>query len=181
MQDKFELLHDRYARALFEYAVEENSVDKVMEELEILSLEWMEDEEFDKFLIHPLISADEKKDVITLLFRKKRFCTTTLDFLNILIDNDRENLIHVVFLRYRDLYDEDKKQARVYVEVPVSIKKEDKMFLINELTHRFGKKINVEIERKPDLISGLLVRYKDRIYDYSGKGQLERLGEILAK
>lgn len=181
MQDKLELLHDRYARALFEYAREENCIGKVMEELEVLNLEWLESEEFDKLLTHPLISADEKKSAIALLAREKKFCAATTDFLNVLIDNGRENLIHAVFLRYRDLYDESKKQARVYVETPELLEKEDKIFLIDELTRKFGKKINVEIRKKPDLISGLSVRYKDRLYDYSAKGQLERLGEILTK
>jgi len=181
VQDKSELLHDRYARALFEYAREENFTDKVMEELEILNLEWLEDEDFDKFLIHPLISADEKKFAITLLAQKKKFCMGTLNFLYVLIDNGRENLIHAVFLRYRDLYDELKKQARVYVETPVLLEKDDKLFLMDALTRKFGKKINVEVRKNPALISGLSVRYKDRLYDYSAKGQLERLGEILVK
>ena len=181
MQDKFELLHDRYARALFEYAREENSTDKVMEEFGVLNLAWLEDEEFDRFLTHPLISVAEKKSTIALLTRKKKFCAASLNFLNVLIDNGREDLIHAVFLRYRDLYDESKKQARVYVETPVLLEKSDKLFLMDELTRKFGKKINVEIRKNPDLISGLSVRYKDRLYDYSGKGQLKCLCGILAK
>ena len=44
------------------------------------------------------------------------------------------------------------------------------------LKARFRKKeVDIEIEENPELISGIFVRYKDRIYDYSVKGQLRRL------
>jgi len=181
MQDNLELLHDRYTKALFECAMEDGSLERVGEELGALSAEWLKDKVFDRFLTHPLISTDEKKAVIEDLARRKKFCWVILDFLKVLIDNRRETLIHAVLLRYKDLYDRFKKQARVYVETPRPLKKDEKTFLEDTLMKKFGKKINLETIENPALIGGMSVQHKDRIYDYSLKRQLASLGGILAK
>ena len=180
MKDNLELLHDRYARALFLCAEEDKTVDRAMEELMILSTEWLEDRKFVLFLTHPLISPDEKKTVIEKLLRRKRCCKTILNFLKVLIDNHRENLIHAVFLRYRDLYNQFKGRIRVYVETPRLFTKEEKYFLKDILTLKFKEEISVEVKENPDLIGGIFMKLEDRIYDYSVRSHLNNLKKILS-
>lgn len=181
MKEELELLHDRYGRALFMCAQADGTLDKVMEELEILSAEWVEDKKFKRFFTHPLIGRDEKKNVIEKLIRRKKYCDTILDFLKVLIDNKRESLIHGVFLRYRDLYDEFRDRIRVFVETARLLTRDEKNFLREILTLKFREETHVEIKRNPELIGGISVKYRDRIYDYSIESQLRRLEENLTR
>ena len=117
--DNLEILHERYANALFLVAEEGGNLDRVMEGLEILNEQWLEDGEFRRFMLHPLVTNDEKKRVIEKLAGNNRFSKTILDFLRLLIDNKRESLIHGVYLGYRDLYEAEKNKIRVEVESPL--------------------------------------------------------------
>jgi len=177
VNDNLELLHDRYARALFERAEESASTDKVMEELEILSEECAENKNFVCFLTHALITAPEKKKVVEEIARRNKYDRTILDFLKVLIDNKRENLIHAIFLRYRDLYDQHKKRIRVYIETAKLLTKDEKHSIMDTLALKFREKVDVEVMENPELIGGMTVQYKDKIYDYSVKTQLHRLKE----
>jgi len=183
MKDESELLHDRYARALYLNAEERGVADKVLGELEALSAEWLADRAFVTFLTHPLITPDEKKSVIEKLLKAKRCCGTMIDFLKVLIDNGREDLLHAVFLRYRDIYEESMRSLRVYVEAPVKVGRREKALLTKALRSKFSArkagKINMEIKENPGLIGGLFVKYQDRIYDFSAKGHLDNLKKAI--
>ncbi|MEA3328634.1 MAG: ATP synthase F1 subunit delta [Candidatus Omnitrophota bacterium] len=177
--DNLELLHDRYATALFLMAEERNTLDKVMEELEILSEEWLEVGELRHFMLHPLITRDEKKRVIEKLLGERKFSNTVLDFLSLLVDSKRENLIHGVYLRYRDLYEAKKNKIRIEVESASLLTADEKFLLMDVLTLKFREEIHLKLRENSSLIGGLYVRYRDNIYDDSVRGKLRKLEEIL--
>ena len=177
--DNLEVLHDRYANALFLTAEEEDNLDQVMQELEVLNEHWLEAGEFRRFILHPLVANDEKKRVIEKLAGNNRFSKTILDFLKLLIDNKRESLIHGVYLGYRDLYEAEKNKIRVKVEIPRPLTEEESFLLSDVLTLKFREEIQLELEENSELIAGLYLRYRDNIYDSSLKGKWKKLEEAL--
>jgi F-type H+-transporting ATPase subunit delta len=179
--DNLELLHDRYANALFLVAEEDGNLDGVMKELNFLSEEWLNNEEFRRFLLHSLITDDEKKRVFEKLAYKRRFSKTTLNFLRLLVDNKKESLIHGVYLSYRDCYEARKNKIRIQVESACLLTEDEKFLLMDILTLKFREETQLELKENPDLIGGLYVRYRDTIYDGSIKGKLRRLGEGLCR
>ncbi len=181
MKNNLELLHDRYARALFTAAQEAGTVEAVMEELSALNEEWLTNKEFKKFLKHRLITSDEKKKVIEALTRKNKYSRTITDFLKVLIDNHREGLIHGVFLAYNDIYNQYKKRTIVYAEVPRNFSKDEKSSLIANLKQKLKEDVKIEFKENPDLLGGVFIKCGDRIYDYSVRGQLDNLERILVK
>lgn len=182
MKDNLELLHDRYARALFMHAEEKGIVDKVMEELEAFSIEWLEDTEFRRLLTYPLIAPYEKKEVIEKLAQKKKCSQAILNFLKVLIDNRRQDLIHAVFLRYKDIYTQFKKRVSIYIETPRALTKKEKALFSDVLKPKFRKEeIDLEIKKNPRVLGGIFMKYKDRVYDYSIRGQLNNLKNSLSQ
>ncbi len=179
--DNLELLHDRYARALFVAAEDDNDLDRVMREIEQLSEAWLDDAEFRRFMVHRLIDTEEKKRVLTSLVRKKKFSNTMLSFLKVLVDSGRGELIHAVFLCYRDLYEAKKHKIRIYVKSACPLSKEEKYLLSDVLTMEFKEEIHLDLKQRPDLMGGLYLRYRDGIYDDSVKGKIERLGRLLCQ
>lgn len=181
MKDELEILHDRYARALFMCAEADKNMDKVMKEFSRLNAEWLKNKEFNRLLTHPLITQNEKKTAIQKLVHLKKYCRTTLNFLNVLIDNKRENLMHGVFLKYRDLYDQFKNKVRVVVETAKPFAEKEKALLIKALRLNFREEVDMEINENPELVGGISIQYKDRVYDYSIKSQLHQLKQKLTK
>ncbi|MBL7132027.1 MAG: ATP synthase F1 subunit delta [Candidatus Omnitrophica bacterium] len=177
MDDNLEILHDRYATALYEIAEQDKSLDRVMQELEVLSELWLCDSNFRTFLTHPFITRQEKKAVIEEIARKKNCCGTILNFLKFLIDSDRESLIHGVFLRYRDIYELQQNKIRVVIESPRSLSESEIKRLKNVLYTKFKRDILLEERINSDLIAGLFIRYRDRIFDNSMRTNLDKLRE----
>ena len=179
MDDNLELLHDRYATASYEVAKHENAQDAVMQELEVLNDLWIHDNNFRIFLTHPFIDHQEKKAVIEEISKKKNLSSATLNFLKLLVDNNRGGLIHGVFLRYRDIYELKQNKIRVIVESPRPLSGNENNKLKKALNARFKKDIFLETHINPDLISGIYIHYRDRIFDNSIRVKLNKLREAI--
>ena len=179
MDDNLEVLHDRYATALYEIAEQENSTDRVMQEFEVLSELWLCDSNFRTFLTHPFITYQEKKAVIEEIAKERRCCDTILNFLRLIIDNNRGGLIHGIFLRYRDIYELKQNKIRVVVETPKSLSADENSKLKKTLKAKFKKDIFLEEYINPKIIAGLHVRYRDRIFDNSIRSNLNKLREAM--
>ncbi|MBL7197313.1 MAG: ATP synthase F1 subunit delta [Candidatus Omnitrophica bacterium] len=180
MNDNLEILNDRYATALYEVAKKEDTTDTVLQELEVFNDLWFCDNNFRIFLTHPFIAPQEKRLVIEEISRKKNCCNTILNFLRLLIDNNRGSLIHGIFLRYRDIYELKQNRIRVIIESPRPLSDNENNKLKKALSVKFKKDIFLENHINPNLIAGLYIHYRDRIFDNSIRVKLSKLREALA-
>jgi len=96
--DNLEILHQRYAKALFDFASNSSVSDKIMKDLESLTYIIRSNGEVSQLLRHPEISKDEKFKVLKAISEKGRFCGEFMDFLKILLGKNRLNLLHGIFL-----------------------------------------------------------------------------------
>jgi F-type H+-transporting ATPase subunit delta len=177
--DNFELIHDRYARAIFEIAEENDELDTVMRELEVFGYEWVFDGEFRKLMAHPLMSKKDRKDIFRKLSDQAVFSKSVLYLLEVLVDNKREDMIHGIFLRFRDLYEIKKGRIRVIVETATEINKAKKKELTDVLRKKFNREVDLDLRQNKDLIGGFYVRCDDYLYDASVKKKLDKLKEVL--
>lgn len=179
MDENLEILHNRYATALYEVAEEVGVVDKVMCELEALSDLWLSDNNFRTFLTHPFISPEEKKSVVDKIAKDKKCCEAILNFVRFIIDQNRGDFIHGAFLAYRDIYELKQNKIRVVVETSKSLSRDENSKLKKALEAKFKKDIFLEEYINPKIIAGLHVRYRDRIFDNSIRSNLNKLREQL--
>ena len=179
MDDNLEILADRYARALYDISKHQHLADRVMQELKALHELWLCESDFRMFLTHPSVIRQEKEDVVDDIAKKKHFCSTVVNFLKLLIDNSRIILLHSVFLRYRDIYELQQNLIRVIIEGPRPLSHIEANNLGKTLKAKFKKDILLEDNVKVDLISGLHIRYRDRIFDNSIISKLDKLRGVL--
>lgn len=180
MTDNLELLHDRYAKALFEMAKEKNEIDEAMQEIDFLNEEYFADEDFRKFLSNPLITAEEKGRVLDELTIEKVLSKTITNFLKVLIKNKRPDILHGVFIRYRDLYDAQKGLLWIGVETAIELSERQKEDLSASLRKIFQKKLKLKYNSNPLLLGGIRLNFDGKIYDSSVLGKLESLEGILS-
>jgi len=179
MDDNLELLHDRYARALYEQAAQDKNIDRVMHELNSLSELWLSDGNFREFLIHPFITRQEKKAVMTQIIKKKKYCRTILNFIKVIIDNNRESLIHGIFLRYREICESGEDKLSVVVESAKKLSYNEKQQIKKALNIKLAKDVHLEVKVNPDLIAGLHFRYGDEIFNNNLDVKLDSLKEVI--
>ena len=175
------LVSKTYGDALFELAVENDQTDSLMEEIELLQTVLKENGDFEKILIHPEISQENKLQVIEDVF-KGRISDALTGFLKIVVTKGRYKDLPDIFAYFIARVKEYKKigVAEVTSAIPLSgeqKKKIEKRLL--ETTHYD----TMEIEYKVDAgkIGGLLIRIGDRVVDSTIRSRLNRLTANLMK
>jgi len=175
-----EVLHRRYAKALFEVARETGSLEEVFENITAFARALDEHAGLRKVLFHPEIADEKKQEVLTQIGAQLKFCEQFLDFLKFLVDKNRLEILYGIRQKFSDLYDEAKDQRKAVVKTAVSLTESQVDGLAKALSRRFGKKILVEEKIRPDILGGIYVRVGDEIYDGTAAGRLEKLRKAVA-
>lgn len=164
----------RYAHALYEEAERQGHTEAVDEDVDLLRKSLEQTHEFARLVESPAIPKDKKKDVFRALL-EERVEPLTLRFLLLLVGKDRETLLPSILDTYQRMRDEQRGVVEVQARVPASLDEDERARLTDRLETMTGKKIRLEVEEKPDLIGGLVIRIGDRVYDGSVRQKLENL------
>lgn len=171
---------ERYGQALFDLALEMNSLElwqtQAKELLEIFS----DSTELDRFFNAVKISTEEKRNLIRTVFEGK-IEKMLLNFLELLIDKKRIGNVKEILQHFIMLANEERgiengvvvssrklsKDEISQIEEAMSLKRKQKVELVNK------------VDRK--LISGVKVIIKNEVIDGSMKSKIETLKNELLK
>jgi len=164
----------RYARSIFDLAVEQKILDKVEEDAKTFLAYCKASRKFDLMLKSPIIHKHTKWTVLNKLFEDK-FQKMTMEFAKIVLRKNRELILKDIFEQFIELYKENKGivTATVYTAMPVSeaIVKKINAFLTEETK----KKVELSTSVSPGLVGGFVLRYEDKLIDASVSTQLKNL------
>lgn len=165
----------QYAEALFGVALENNQVDKTLVDFE--KLDNAIDEDIYKFLNHPKISKNDKKEVV-----KKAITNDLLKhFVFVMIDNFRIELLEESLAEFKKIVN---RQNNI-MNVSVYSKKELSTEQINDLKTNLKKKHNCKIKLKnivdTSIAGGLRIEYEGMILDDTINNYLQTLKANLTK
>lgn len=163
----------RYAEAIYEIAKTTDQVKPVYETLNNVMELYIGDREFKNFLDHPLIKKEEKKAFVKKIFSDAD--SNALTVLNYLIDKVRISEIKSVVAEYLKLYYADNHMLDVEATFAVQPSEEQKQKLIDNLTKKTGKTINLVVHIDESIIGGGIIKIGDEIMDGSIRRQLEML------
>jgi F-type H+-transporting ATPase subunit delta len=165
-----------YAEALFEAARERDELEEVLEELQEFTTALEESEELRLFFYGGQIPEREKRRAIDAL--TEGMTLSTRNFLKILTDNGREEILDEVLLRYEELVKEH--LGRVEVEVTTAVElSEDELDRIKERLGRSleGREVILQTSVDPNILGGAVFRFGGRMVDSSVRGRLQGLRE----
>ena len=168
----------RYAAALFQFALETGQVDAVVGDLERV-LELMRGfPELAAAVRRPSVPASVKKRLLDELLADE-VQPITLDFLKLLIDKRRYDILPEVPECYKELADSHRGIVSVQVRSAVPLTEEEKERLSEVLARSLRKQVRLKTNVDPSLIGGVMLRIGDRLLDGSVKGQLNLLRQRL--
>lgn len=167
----------RYAKALFESALEMKILDQVkkdMVDVQIISRV----PEFQKLLLSPIIKESQKNRILEELL-KKRTQSLTMSFMSLLVKNGREQYIPAIARNFADLYRHHKgiKAATFITAVPVSDTTKEMVEKIIKEAMNSG--VEMKSESNEDLIGGFIIRIENRQYDASVASSLKSVKKKL--
>jgi F-type H+-transporting ATPase subunit delta len=106
---------------------------------------------------------------------------TLLNFLFVLIDNRRANLLDEIQAAYQEQLYARLGVADVYVMSARELNEPEKKELAGALEKLTGKRVEAHYGVDPELIGGAVVRIGSTIYDGSVRGQLNALRSRLGR
>ncbi|MDG6897491.1 ATP F0F1 synthase subunit delta [Actinobacillus delphinicola] len=170
-----------YAKAVFDFAVEEstkdeNALDKWEGMLNFLS-QLIQNETVQSFLVSAN-SAETLADGIISL------CGEQLDqygqnLVRLMAENERLAVLPTVYEEYKSYVEDYRSIADVYVTSAFALTEEQQQKIATAMEKRLARKINLNCSIDESLIGGCIIRTDDMVIDGSSRGQLQRLASDL--
>ena len=165
-----------YAQALIELAGNDLSLQETFfNEIKTVNESINQVENAKQVFENPGISKDEKKKIVETL--RRSVSTTTMNFVYVLIDKQRFNLLSAIQDELLKLVNKNKGIVIAEVSSASELDANTIQALKQKLENILGKSEKVTIESKvePALLGGMKVTINDLVYDGSIKGRLENL------
>jgi len=168
------LIPVRYATALLDFANESNLQDSVYNEAKAVTQSYFQFSELRTVLDNPVLGKTEKRKII-LLAAGGNVCTPFEKFLDLVLDNNRENHLLSIALKYIDLFRKQKNihYGKLTTASTINAVTEKKLMAMVENTT--GGTIEMEKVIDPDIIGGFLFEVDFVRWDASISGQLRRI------
>ena len=168
------LIPVRYATALLDFANESNLQDSVYNEAKAVIKSYFQFSELRTVLDNPVLAKTEKRKII-LLAAGGNVCTPFEKFLDLVLDNNRENHLLSIALKYIDLFRKQKNihYGKLTTASTINAVTEKKLMAMVENTT--GGTIEMEKVIDPDIIGGFLFEVDFVRWDASISGQLRRI------
>jgi len=169
----------RYAQALFELGVEEKKLDIFKENLVNIDKIILDYKDLMMVLKHPKVDKDERKEMITKIF--KGIDPLVMNFLKLLIDRNRLQNIHDIKRNFIALYYEYNGIEVASIYCASALDDEDVKAIVAMLETKRKKKIVYEVQIDPTLIAGVRIKVADEVLDHSIANSLARMKEVAKK
>ncbi|KAA8522535.1 hypothetical protein F0562_013104 [Nyssa sinensis] len=171
-----------YATALADSAKANGTLEKTTDDLDKVAKIFADKQVYD-FFVNPTIDIEKKRKVIDEVASSSKIQPQTENFLNILIDMKRIELIKEIVKEYEIVYN---KLTDTELAIVTSVVKLESQHLaqiakgVQKLTG--AKNVRIKTELDPSLVAGFTIRYGNsasKLIDMSVKKQLEEIATQL--
>lgn len=169
------LIPRRYAKALYKFAVEHGSSQKVYEEMKEVVKSFEANPGLQKTLSNPFVKNDDKAELLKIAAGDK-VENDWLGFIRLLLEMRREDYAYMIALAYRDLYREENKISQVKITTALSLP-EGEMEKLRLMVRNAFKGRSLEFSEKvcEDIIGGFIIDVDDSRLDASISNEIEQL------
>lgn len=164
-----------YASALFELALESNSLDAVLADIEELSTLIHESDDVRRLINSPVFRAEEQARALTALMDKIGISQLIANFVNLVARNRRLNFLPEMLMQFRAIVSVHRGEviAEVTSAAPLSAAHID---ALKEALHAsFNKHVHIDAKIDASILGGLIVKIGSRMVDSSLRTQLNSL------
>ena len=167
----------RYARAVFELAVQDADIAGWGRRLDLLN-ELLSDEAVAAVLTNPTIDVERRMEVVSAA--PPELDAETSNLAKLLIESNRVREIAGIAEEFERLADEAAGRVRATVTTAVELRSSERDRVAEELSKRLGEEVRIKVVVDPRILGGLKLQYGDRLVDASVATKLQQLRRRLA-
>jgi F-type H+-transporting ATPase subunit delta len=165
---------DRYARALFDLALEKEMLEIIRVDMAIVGNVCITNKDFVLFLKSPVIKETKKIAILKSLFENK-IQETLLNFLIIITRNRRESLIPVIARQFVEIYKEHKNIITAELTTAVDLSDELRERIIMMIKMATKSEVDLQLKKDESIIGGFIVTFGDKQIDASIQRKIQNL------
>lgn len=174
------LLPRRYAKALYKFAAEKDATTSIYALMQKLEKAFDTNHDLQNVIANPFVSVPQKTELLETAAGSKD--AIFADFLKLLSDNNRLDIIRQVALAYAALYRQENHIHLVSVTSAAPLSDSDRQRLTQMIENHIGNaKAEYTFDVNPDLIGGFIVKIDNESLDASVRNELEQLRRSLIR
>ncbi len=170
----------RYANALADIALAQGAAEPTSKQLHEFGAAFTQSAELRTFLASPAVSVAAKHAVIEKIAGRVGASKIIRNFLFVLADHRRTNLIPEVIAAFHEVIRQRQGIAEAEISSAIELSAAQKKGMATTLASLTGKKIEAKYALDPALLGGAVVRIGDTIYDGSLRSRLNEMRTRLA-
>lgn len=167
------LVARRYAQAVLELALEGNNLAEWQRDLEALAQVWGETR-ISARLDDPKLGRTRRMEEARAALQG-RINPLALNLVLLLVDRGRAGLIPQIAAAFDRLERERERRVTAHVISAIPLTDVQQQRLIQQLSRRTDRTVDLEMRVDPSIIGGLIVRVGDQLIDASVAGRLRRI------
>ena len=165
----------RYARALFDLAVEQDRVEAWSDALASLQQAIDSSQELRDVLENPVYTRDQRRSIVEKLVHALRLERDPASLVYLLADRGRLEHLRAIVDTFGHLADEKLGRVRAHITSAVPLDGADAARIAERLSATTRAKVLVESDVDPALLGGVVARVGSITYDGSLRTQLDDL------
>ena len=174
------LVAERYAKALFELALEKGAVEEVYQDSLLITKTCEESKELRLLLKSPIINSGKKLIILQEIFGKE-VNKISLTYLLIMVRKNRESFIYAIAKQYVALHQAYRNILTVHFSSPVLPDAETRARVIELMKNFTQSDIDLKAEIDQSLIGGFVLNWDDKQYDASIRREIDNMRIAIAK
>ncbi len=173
----------RYSKALYKVANEENSEQKIYNEVNNLIDLLISDNKFTKLFSSPLLSSKNQLKLINNLFsdtdkKKIKISKSVLAFLKILAKNGRLKILLSSLIGFKSLVKSLHQEVNIHLTTALPMDEENVKKIKVILSRKTDKKINIISNVDKKIIGGIILQSGSNLIDASIRNKILKLNNI---
>ncbi len=170
----------RYARALLKSATDAKLEDTVYQEMMTVAKSFIDVPALRQTIDNPMLSKD-KKEALLIVATGDKPSALTKSFLQLVLKEDRENMIQFMANSYVTLYRKQKNVIRGKLTTAARVSAETEQKMRQMVESKTNGTVEFETEINPDIIGGFILEYDTYRMDASVKSKLNNILNTLKK
>lgn len=170
-----------YARAFADVVFENRlNAQDVQRQIDSFVAAWWESDDLREVFLDPSFPIDQKVAILDKLNARLGMEAQVRNFLAVLIQHDRMNVLDEVLAGYRKEVSQRLGISEVQVTSARHLETDERRGIEQKIASLTGTQVHATYQEDRSLLGGVIVRVGSTVYDGSVKGRLDRLREQLA-
>jgi F-type H+-transporting ATPase subunit delta len=170
-----------YARAFADVVFEAHlNAHEVQKQLDNFLAAWWESDDLREVFLDPSFPADQKVAILDKLNARLGMSAQVRNFLAVLIQHDRMNVLGEVLTEYRREINQRLGISEVHITSARPLEADERHGIEQKVASLTGTQVQATYHEDKSLLGGVIVRVGSTVYDGSVKGRLDRLKAQLA-